>query len=165
MKFFAYGLNMLAAKMISVITFAKLYGVGELTGYRLVFNKKSHKDESGYATLVSTGNPKDKVYGVIYEFSDSHKSTLDIVEGTHYGYEEESLTVLCDGSKVTTSVYLAKKPEYLQSGLKPFNWYKAMILKGARQHALPADYIAAIEAVPELIDSDANRVRVHEEFL
>ena len=31
--------------------------------------------------------------------------------------------------------------------LTPYDWYKAFVLAGAREHGLPQDYVAALDAV------------------
>ena len=41
--------------------------------------------------------------------------------------------------------------------LKPFAWYLAHVLAGAREHRLPADYIAAIECLAVVDDPDPLR--------
>jgi hypothetical protein len=41
--------------------------------------------------------------------------------------------------------------------LRPYSWYKRFVVEGARQHGLPADYIAGIEALPAAEDPDQNR--------
>ncbi len=165
MKFFAYGVHMLTPKMVSMIAFARAIGVGELSGYKLVFNKKSHKDESGLANLMPTQNARDKVYGVIYEFSDSNRSTLDLMEGTEYGYHATPVTVLCDAEKMSVTTYLCGDPQYWQEGLKPFDWYQAMMVKGARQNNLPEAYIKHLESRPHVVDTDPVRVQIHARYL
>jgi gamma-glutamylcyclotransferase len=32
---------------------------------------------------------------------------------------------------------------------RPFGWYKRLSVDGAREHGLPIDYVAALEALPE----------------
>jgi len=46
----------------------------------------------------------------------------------------------------------------IAKGLAPYTWYKDLVLNGATEHGLPADYIAAsIEAVIATKDRDASR--------
>ena len=42
-------------------------------------------------------------------------------------------------------------------GLKPLHWYRHHVLYCAREHGLPADYIAAIERVEAIRDKDVTR--------
>jgi gamma-glutamylcyclotransferase len=46
---------------------------------------------------------------------------------------------------------------HIDPTLRPYSWYKRFVVEGARQHALPRDYVARIEAVPA--EKDRNRSR------
>ena len=43
--------------------------------------------------------------------------------------------------------------------LKPYSWYKHHVLVGARESALPAEYIRTIERIEHLEDPDRSRDR------
>jgi gamma-glutamylcyclotransferase len=45
----------------------------------------------------------------------------------------------------------------IDNTLSPYSWYKRFVVEGARQHNLPADYIARIEAIRAIEDPDARR--------
>jgi hypothetical protein len=46
----------------------------------------------------------------------------------------------------------------IRGGLAPYNWYKAFVEAGAREHGLPQDYVAkAIMRVVPVQDSDQGR--------
>ena len=49
--------------------------------------------------------------------------------------------------------------------LTPYHWYKAFVVEGAREHALPADYIAALEAVASMPDDDEERAALNARIL
>ena len=51
----------------------------------------------------------------------------------------------------------AARPEARAPGLPPFDWYKELVLSGARENRLPRDYLDAIEAVPSVADPDPER--------
>ena len=165
MKYFAYGVNMLTPKMVSIITFSQAIGIAELSGYRFDFNKQSHKDESAHANIVATQNAKDKVYGVVYEFSDSNKEALELAENVPYGYHAETISVVCQRQKLDVVTYLSDNPQFLKEGLVPFTWYKAMIVRGAKDHELPKQYIQFLEAFTAGEDSDTGRAKIHARFL
>jgi hypothetical protein len=38
--------------------------------------------------------------------------------------------------------------------MKPFHWYKEHVVRGAKEHNLPAEYIKTIEAVESVPDPD-----------
>jgi gamma-glutamylcyclotransferase len=52
----------------------------------------------------------------------------------------------------------------VDAGLPPYSWYKALVLAGARQHGLPVDYVAMLEAVIAVQDGDAARHGKHMEL-
>ena len=41
--------------------------------------------------------------------------------------------------------------------LKPFDWYREHVLRGACEHGLPAAYVAAIAAVESIEDPNLQR--------
>ncbi|MCP4895713.1 MAG: gamma-glutamylcyclotransferase, partial [bacterium] len=47
--------------------------------------------------------------------------------------------------------------EFIDVRLKPFDWYKTLVLEGAKLHGLPGDYIAEIETVETIPDPDPER--------
>ena len=49
------------------------------------------------------------------------------------------------------------RPEAREAGLLPFDWYKEIVLAGARENGLSRDYLDAIEAVPSVVDPDPER--------
>ncbi len=165
MKFFIYGVQILPAKMMSVMAFSQFVGVGKLSGYQLLFNKKSHKDESGLANLVLTHKPEDAVFGAIYEISEAYKGTLERVEGIEHGYHEIPVTVSCQGQPMSVKTFICDDAALTQEGLKPFHWYKAMMLKGAKERTFPAEYIDYLEKYEALTDTDAIRIQSHAGYL
>ena len=53
-------------------------------------------------------------------------------------------------------LYVAR-PQAIDSGLSPFDWYKELVLSGARENGLSRDYLDAIEAVPSVADPEPER--------
>jgi hypothetical protein len=45
--------------------------------------------------------------------------------------------------------------------LRPYTWYKALVLAGARERGLPGDYIERMQQVPACDDADTERARLH----
>ena len=41
--------------------------------------------------------------------------------------------------------------------LKPYTWYKTLVVAGAREHCLPVAYVAQLEAAESFDDSNGNR--------
>jgi len=155
MKTFAYGSNLCwerlreSPRLPSAIPVAK----ASLDDWSLEMSKYSSRDGSGKANIV----PKKgaHVWGVIYEFDAREKPQLDIEEG---GYTPKPMDIVdCRGvTHAGVLVYLANKP---RATLVAFNWYKAYILAGARQHDFPAEYLKGLESLPERIDAYVERRR------
>ena len=89
------------------------------------------------------------VWGVVYEIDRAEKAELDRIEGLGVGYREEEVSIATADGDCRTWTYVAK-PNKVDPALRPRPWYKAHVLRGAREHGLPPDYIRLIEAVETL---------------
>ena len=128
----------------------KNLGMVHLTDWQLCFHKVG-KDGSAKCDLARRLG-KD-AYGVVYDISMDDKERLDRIEGVGQGYRVEQLVLPRFGS---VAVYLADAA-YIDAQLKPYDWYRAFVLSGARFHGFPAAYIEEIKATPFRIDPDSAR--------
>lgn len=124
---------------------------------RLVFHKKS-QDGSGKCMFYDTGDARDVMYGVLYQFDSAEKDRLDQLEGRGKGYNEQFVSIPLNGETYGPHVYVAAST-HIDPSLVPYDWYKEMVLLGARYHTLAADFIAKIETVPAVPDPDPERAR------
>lgn len=149
---FAYGSNMCSARFRDHGISPESGGTAALlAGYRLLFNKKS-VDASGKANIEPMKG--SNVWGVLYEIPEGALGALDKGEG---GYHRVRLTVrLARGGSAEAWVYLATKPNS-DLALRPYSWYIHFVVEGAREHALPADYIALLERIESVADADVQR--------
>ena len=150
---FAYGSNMLSSRIKERCSSACPLGIAELHGYELKWHKRS-KDESGKCDVVQSKDANQIVYGVLYEITESQKSDLDKAEGLGNGYEAKQVQVVFKGTARTVSIYVATK---MDSSLKPYTWYKAFVVAGAKEHKLPSKYIEHLEAAEATQDPDYKR--------
>jgi cation transport regulator ChaC len=151
--YFAYGSNMSSRRLQARVPSATLVSRARLRGHQLRFHKHSLDDHSAKCDAYQTGDPDDQVLGVLFQFDQSEQAYLDHCEGE--GYKIERLEVETeDGKLVEALTYLAV---LIKPGLKPYHWYKQHVLNGAREHALPAEYITMIEAEPAQQDHDQTR--------
>ena len=141
--YFAYGSNMLTARLRERCPTARPLGAASLPGYALKWHKRS-KDGSGKCDIVTSAEDGSVMYGVLYDISNHEKSKLDRAEGRGHGYEQVEIEVLSNGRLVTAVTYVATN---LDSTLRPFDWYHAYVVDGAVEHRLPAEYIAALRSV------------------
>ena len=120
-----------------------------------MFHKKSKGDGSGKCDAEYTNNANDVVYGVVFQIAASDKLELDRKEGLKNGYEEKTVSVATEtGQTLEAVTYYATS---IDSLLKPYEWYKDHVLRGAHEHGLPSEYITAIEAVKATPDADKSR--------
>lgn len=150
---FAYGSNMSSARLRARVPSARAVGRGVLLGHQLVWHKVSI-DGSGKCDVVSSDTPDAAVHGVVYAIDQAEKATLDRAEGLGKGYAERQVAVVVNGEPFVATTYYATHKD---PALKPYSWYRAHVLAGAFEHALPPEYIAALEAVEALQDPDAAR--------
>ncbi len=151
---FAYGSNMCSGRFRDYRVHPEDVGSSALlTGYRLLFNKQS-TDGSGKANVEP--HEGSQVWGVLYSIPDADLVVLD--EG-EVGYHRVRLPVSTpDGVQQEAWVYLASRPNS-DSGLRPYSWYKRFLVEGAREHALPPDYIANLENIEAIQDTNQDRHR------
>jgi hypothetical protein len=130
----------------AVVSAARVYE------HSLRFHKKS-VDGSAKCDILHTRDPDDVVHGVLFNIDWGDKRVLDGFEGLGNGYEEKQVrTYRPDGRVLVATTYFAT---HIDASLQPYHWYKEHVLRGAREHALPAGHIAAIEAVESMDDPDA----------
>ena len=153
--YFSYGSNMSIRRLLARVPSATKVGTGILERHELRFHKKSHKDGSAKCDACNTGNLAHYVHGVLFDISYEEKSVLDRIEGKGYGYEQKDVVIrLNSGSVIEAFTYYAT---HIDPALKPLDWYKAHVLTGARENALPEDYVCAIEAIDSVEDIDFER--------
>jgi len=159
--YFAYGSNMfirrLAARTPSAVPFATAF----VEGRRLTFDKVS-TDGSGKCDIEATGNPADRVYGVIFSIAVAEKHLLDKAEGLGHGYRKNELVAVTSDGPVEAVAYFATEKD---PALRPYDWYKAFVVQGATENTLPTAYIEFIRAVPSQSDPDAHRRAKNEALL
>ncbi len=151
-RVFAYGSNMCSGRFRDYGVFPEESGqCAVLEGYRLVFNKRS-RDGSGKANVER--HEDSEVWGVLYSVSDGDLTTLD--EGEGRGYRRLQLVVRNEGrEEINCWVYVATEPS--GDPLRPYSWYKRFLVEGAREHALPPEYVVSLENIEAA--EDANRKR------
>jgi gamma-glutamylcyclotransferase len=153
MKYFAYGSNMLAARLRRRGVSAQAVGPALLRGHRLVWTKRS-ADGSGKCGVLPTADPADVVWGALFEIDDRKLSILDQAEGAGRGYLRETVVVRAGGQRVEAAAYIAID---VVEGLRPYEWYKQLVVVGAKKAGLPTAYIDWLSAVLSKQDPDEAR--------
>ena len=152
--YFSYGSNMSTPRIKHRVKSATVITTAYLHQHSLQFHKKS-ADGSAKCDIEHTKSQDDIVYGVLFEILTIEKHILDRYEGLGNGYEEKTVSIILpDGKSIAASTYYAT---HIDASLKPYHWYKEHVLRGAREHALPPEHIAAIEAIPSIADPDHDK--------
>jgi gamma-glutamylcyclotransferase len=155
--YLAYGSNMWPRRIALRLGACEVAAVVSVEGYALRFHKRG-RDGSGKCDAFHTGNSADTLHGVVYSLSRVQRDMLDQFEGP--GYASRNVTVSTDSGTLTAYAYTAK-PEHVDPDLQPFDWYKSIVMAGARAHALPTHYIERIAAVCASPDPDTDRHSHH----
>src|SRR4249920_812082 len=93
LRYFAYGSNMLTARLRERVPSATAIGIGRLEGHVLCWDKRSWRDGSGKCDAEYTGQRSDVVWGVVFEFELEEKPALDQAEGLGNGYMEKMVNI------------------------------------------------------------------------
>ena len=138
-------------KFLAAVSYKKDEGIAE--GYALRFHKRGG-DGSGKCDAFRTGEPADRLWGALYRLNERQLADLDRIEGS--GYRRATVEVFLGDRALEADLYVAR-PEAREAGLLPFDWYKEIVLAGARENGLSQGYLDAIEAVPSVADPDLER--------
>jgi hypothetical protein len=142
--YFAYGSNLKPARMRGRIPGARDLGPARLPGHALRLDKRS-SDGSGKANLAEDAS--GCVWGALYAIEAADWPVLDRFES---GYARVAVEVVTPGGeRLPAQTYVAER---LTSDPVPFDWYKRLIVEGAREHGLPESWIAWLERLPERPD-------------
>jgi hypothetical protein len=134
---------------------ANLVDVIEVGNHSLTFHKRSN-DGSSKCNLHHTGRESDSVFGAIYKISRKHKITLDRFEGRGYGYTDNQIILQHQGKEYPCFTYLAQQTHIVDS-LKPYHWYKKLVVMGAKYLKFPHSYTSTIDTVESVEDPEEKR--------
>ncbi|MDX6560182.1 MAG: hypothetical protein QOF72_3231 [Blastocatellia bacterium] len=164
-KYFAYGSNMLTKLLRDRAPSARFSAVTRLSKHVLRFHKISEDkagSRSGKCNAYFTGNEEDVVIGVVFDIDRNEKPSLAAAE---VGYAEEPLKLTSRGKDSSGFMFTVADGSLLDDTLQPYDWYKALVLAGAREHNLPTEYVSALENIATVQDPDTARAKRNPRFL
>lgn len=161
--YFAYGSNLLQARLKARTPSAVVAGIGILRGHQLKFHKIGD-DGSAKCDAFQTDDSEDIVWGRLYQLDPAEKPILDAIEGVGHGYELKEVNVACGENQVSAWVYVVQ-PGYIQDKLKPFAWYHRFVLLGARECGFPPAYIDQIRQIETRRDPDISRAEKNHQIM
>jgi len=152
--YFAYGSNMLPARLRARCPSARVVGLGEAVGFDLEFSKVS-QDGSGKATLREVADIVTP--GVLFEIAATELIALDKAEGLGVGYDRLDDFVIkntTSGAEVSSRTYVATA---IDTNLTPYDWYLALVIAGACKQGLDGGHIERLRGVEYRIDAKPDR--------
>ena len=149
--YFAYGSNLLTRRLQGRVPSAHPLGAARLKGSRLAWHKVG-ADGSGKCDIAE--DPDSIVWGVLFEIDPAEMPSLDRVEGLGHGYETKFVSVTLAGTEVRAKTYQATRTD---PDLRPWHWYKDLVLAGAVEHGLPFPYVQAIRDIKATSDPVSTR--------
>jgi gamma-glutamylcyclotransferase (GGCT)/AIG2-like uncharacterized protein YtfP len=140
-KYFAYGSNLDLPQMKRRCPSSELISKGSLPGYRLTFNKFSSGWGGGVADVIQ--DQGSKVWGLVFELSDTDLERLDRYEGYHKDctslYERWKAVIDTPNGQVSDVwVYTVVKK---QQFVKPTLEYLQIIKDAAKKWNFPKAYL------------------------
>lgn len=128
--YFAYGSNMLKARLEERVGTVSYLGKAILMNYTLNFSKLGN-DGSGKASIIEEEG--SVVEGAIYQLTKDQMKILNRFEGFPKHYTKLKLSVTCEESnkkRLKVVTYVAN-PDYIREDLLPTKEYLDFILRGA----------------------------------
>ncbi len=135
LRYFAYGSNLKTARLVARVPSAEPVGLGWLLDYRWRCNKRG-ADGSAKANIEPC--PGARVPGVLFAVDAAGFDTLDAYEG---GYRRIEVEIERAGTRVAAQTYLSERT---LGDERPTAAYRALMLDGAREHGLPASFVAQL---------------------
>lgn len=159
--YFAYGSNMQTA------TFRGRRGIefvraaaARAPGWRLVLDKPPLLPiGEGFANIVP--DPHSDVIGVAYRVSVDSLDTIDLSEGVLIGnYQRRAIQVVPLADEAGAVEAFTLLSDRRDPALRPSTRYMALLIEGAVEHGLPAEYVEylrGISARPPTLTAQALR--------
>ncbi len=153
-NYFGFGsnINMASLEAKGVVPLSSKLAV--LHGWKLRFNVKHFfRIEGGVGNVEYTGDPSDRVLGMLHECVDESLDYLDATEAYGHGYDRITVDVeIVDGKgnhveTLPAFVYVGM-PGFIDDSCLPSRRYLNIILDGAETAKLDRDYINQLSSHP-----------------
>lgn len=155
-KYLAYGSNLHPLRLRERKIAVELVEAVALPGWRLEFHKIG-KDGSAKCSISPSCAPHAVVWCALYLIQQDSIVRLDRIEGYGSGYDKTCLEL--DGHG-TAYAYVAS-PGAISQTLRPFSWYRELVVAGALYHSFPEPYIRRIRETDAAEDPDRSRAAKH----
>ncbi|MBN2170626.1 MAG: gamma-glutamylcyclotransferase [Candidatus Krumholzibacteriota bacterium] len=153
--YLAYGSNLHPYRLRERVSSSRLAGLVELPGRALRWHLVSG-DGSGKCDAPAAGADA-RVLGALYMLAEEEKPLLDRCEALDWLYEETRIVLRGEGGREREAFLYLALPEHVDAAARPYDWYRDIVLAGARALSLPAAYADAIAAATAIEDPDPER--------
>lgn len=159
--YFAYGSNLLSRRLLERTPSARKLSTGVLKQHELRWHLAA-TDGSGKCDVVAAPEPTAEVHGVVWQIALADKPRLDAAESLGVGYDEKQALIETQQGSVQAWLYGALR---IDPNAVPYDWYHALVLNGAQEHALPSHYLQGLQGVHRVADPDSERAARHYRLL
>ena len=153
--YFAYGSNLCLSRLRDRVSEVESRGSAKLNRYELRWHKRS-VDGSAKCSIVPSGSGSALVHGALYTMPPSAMALLDEVEGLGHGYEESNVEVQSSNGGILARTYVAAAT-HVDDSLRPYSWYKQLVVAGALAHGLPQEWVEALRRTAVWVDPEPKR--------
>ncbi|XP_035826518.1 gamma-glutamylcyclotransferase isoform X2 [Aplysia californica] len=140
-QYFSYGSNLLRERILIRNPTAKFKCLGKLKNYALDFDTPQGYDQKYWHGAGATIEPKEGSYvmGCVWEIDEDQTDNLDAQEA---GYHPIFVDVDLETKERVTCRSYQMDYETRTGDHRPNPFYLKVIVDGAKQNNMPADYIA-----------------------
>ncbi len=149
MRYAAYGSNLHPLRLRRRVPSARFVAATTLPGWQLEFHKRG-RDGSGKCNIVAA---EQSVLFALFDIDARERPELDAVEGLNLGYEAMTIDA---GDYGRCFCYVASRT-HIDTGLKPFSWYKELVIVGLEHHQASLEYLRRVRSIEHILDSDETR--------
>lgn len=155
--YFAYGSNLCVPRLGRRAPGVVALGAASIRGFDLRWHKRG-ADGSGKCSIVRSAAHAAAVHGALFLIPKASMVRLDAVEGVGVGYERAFVRVRAPTGTVGARTYVAS-PSHVDDALRPYRWYRDLVVAGADALGLPRHYVAGLRSVETWEDEDRARAR------
>jgi hypothetical protein len=110
-------------------------------------------------------SPTSAVWGALFTVPAEGKRRLDRIEGLGRGYDRIGVTATTpEGTAAAAWTYVAAA-SHIDEDLRPYTWYRDLVLSGVEALPAPAPYVRKLRAVETKEDPDPVREAAERRFL
>ncbi len=141
---FAYGSNLAIRYVHDECPSARTVMHAALPNYSIAFRRYSTNMKGGISTIIET--PGGLVHGALYAIKRAEIEAMDELENVNEGlYRRETFRVLgADQAWHSADLYRVARPG---GPFPPSPVYLGLMIEGAIEHGLPADYVEGLRAL------------------